>query len=231
MNYKKICDYFNIEINNHQLYVDAFTHSSFANERKNGIKDYERLEFIGDRVLSMMIAELIFDYFPNMNQGKMTKLKISLENGAILPKYAKRYGFEDVIRLGNGQIKSGGANDKILEDVFEAFIGALYKDQGFEKTKAIIEYIFLEGIFDMQNEDLTDYKSRLQEYLQANMRGNIKYNVLEETGTAQDKHFLVEVVMFLEDGTELKLGRGEGRNKKIAEENAAKDALSKKAGN
>ena len=125
MNYKKICDYFNIEINNHQLYVDAFTHSSFANERKNGIKDYERLEFIGDRVLSMMIAELIFDYFPNMNQGKMTKLKISLENGAILPKYAKRYGFEDVIRLGNGQIKSGGANDKILEDVFEAFIGAL----------------------------------------------------------------------------------------------------------
>ena len=91
-------------------------------------------------MLSMMIAELIFDYFPNMNQGKMTMLKISLENGAILPKYAKKYGFEEVIRLGNGQIKSGGANDKILEDVFEAFIGALYKDQGFEKTKAIIEY-------------------------------------------------------------------------------------------
>ena len=74
----------------------------------------------------------------------------------------------------------------------------VYLDQGFEKTKAIIEYIFLEDIFDMQNEDLTDYKSRLQEYLQANMRGNIKYNVLDERGTAQDKTFDIEVIMILE---------------------------------
>ena len=227
MNYKKICDYFNIEINNHQLYVDAFTHSSFANERKNGIKDYERLEFIGDRVLSMMLAELIFDYCPLMDPGKMTKLKIYFEEKTTLPKYALKYNFETAIRLGNGTV----VNNKILEDVFEAFIGALYKDQGFEKTMAIIEYIFLEDILDMQNQNLTDHKSRLQEYLQANMRGNIKYNVLEETGTAQNKNFVIEVIMILEDHTELKLGRGSGKNKKLAEENAAKDALSKMAGN
>ena len=227
MKYKKICDLFDIEINNHQLYVDAFTHSSFANERKNGIRDYERLEFIGDRVLSMMLAELIFDYCPNFDEGKMTKLKIYFEEKTTLPKYARKYNFEEVIRIGNGQT----VGNKMLEDVFEAFIGALYKDQGFEKTKAVIEYIFLEDILEMQNKDLTDYKSKLQEYLQANMRGNIKYNVLDERGTAQDKTFDIEVIMILEDGTELKLGVGTGKNKHLAEQDAARDALSKKAGN
>ena len=87
MNYKDICDQFEIKINDHQLFIDAFTHGSFSNG-KNGVKNYERLEFIGDRVLSMMLAELIFDYCPLMDPGKMTKLKIHFEEKTTLPKYA-----------------------------------------------------------------------------------------------------------------------------------------------
>lgn len=230
MDYRDIAKNFNINIHNKQLFIDAFTHSSFSNEKKFNCHDYERIEFVGDGVLDLVIADLIYNIYPNMKQGEMTKLRANLVCSASLSEYALKFGFKEAIRLGHGELQSGGPNQKILEDVFESFIGATYLDQGFEFTKSLLEKIFIPAIKNYDLDNLTDYKSKLQEDLQSNHRGNIVYRVISESGSSQDKNFVIEVSMILEDGSVLKLGRGEGRNKKRAEEQAAKDAISKKAG-
>lgn len=230
MNYRDITKKYGIVMHNEQLFIDAFTHSSFSNEKKSDCHDYEKIEFVGDGVLDLVIADLIFNHYPNMNQGELTKLRSNLVCSSSLANYAKEMGFTTAIRLGHGELQSGGPNQKILEDVFEAFIGATYLDQGFEFTKNLIKSIFNEAIVNFDLNLLTDYKSRLQEDLQSNYRGNIIYRVISEKGTSQDKHFVVEVSIIMEDGSELRLGRGSGRNKKLAEEDAARDAISKKAG-
>lgn len=230
MDYKDVAKKFNIEIHNEQLFIDAFTHSSFSNERKT-CQDYERIEFIGDGVLDLVVADLVFKLYPNMKQGELTKLRANLVCSTSLASFARKFEFNKAIRLGHGEIQAGGPNQKILEDVFEAFIGATYLDQGFEFTKNIIKDIFYESIVNYDLDKLTDYKSKLQEYLQSNYRGNIVYRVISETGTSQDKNFVVEVMINLDDSSSLVLGKGSGRNKKMAEEAAAKDAMSKKAGN
>ena len=213
----------NFDIKPHKIeyYEEAFTHSSYANEVKNGVVDYERIEFIGDGVLDLIVADLIFNLYPNMPQGLMTKLRAQVVCSSTLASYSKKLGFGEIIKLGKGQIKEG-ANQKILEDVFESFIGATYLDQGYNFVIDDIKY------FDIDL--LTDYKSKLQELLQANYRGNIKYEVINETGPAQDKTFYVEVYMVMLDKSVLKLGKGSGKNMKLAEEDAARDALTKKAG-
>lgn len=230
MNYIDIAKQFNINIHNDSLFKEAFTHSSFANEKKDGSNDYERIEYVGDGVLDLVIADLIFNQFPKMKQGEMTKLRASLVCSTSLANYAKKYHFNDAIRIGQGEIKAGGPNQKILEDVFESFIGATYLDQGFSFTKKLIKDIFYNDIINFDLNRLTDYKSKLQEYLQSNYRGNIKYKVIDEQGASQDKMFKIEVYMVLDDESILKLGTGVGKNKKQAEEAAARDALSKKAG-
>lgn len=228
MDYKDIAEKFNIKIHNESLFIDAFTHSSFSNERK--CADYEKIEFVGDAVLDLLIADLVYHAYPNLKQGELTKLRANLVCSSSLAQYARQYKFNEAIRLGHGEIQSGGPNQKILEDVFEAFIGATYLDQGFIFTKTMVQKIFAEAIENYDFENLTDYKSKLQEDLQSSYRGNIIYKVINETGASQDKMFYVEVLMVLEDKSELKLGSGSGRSKKLAEEAAAKDAISKKAG-
>lgn len=228
MNYLLITEQFGIHIHNHQLFIDAFTHSSYANEKKDGSKDYERIEFIGDGVLDLVVADLIFNKYPNMKQGEMTKLRSSLVCSSSLASYAEKYGFKKVIRLGQGEIKSGGPNQKILEDVFEAFIGATYLDQGFAFTKKLIENVIQDDLENFDLDSLTDYKSKLQEYLQSSYRGNISYKVINEQGMSHNKTFTVEVSIII-DETLYKLGIGVGKNKKQAEQFAAKNALEKKA--
>ena len=194
----------NFDIKPHKIeyYEEAFTHSSYANEVKNGVVDYERIEFIGDGVLDLIVADLIFNLYPNMPQGLMTKLRAQVVCSSTLASYSKKLGFGEIIKLGKGQIKEG-ANQKIL---------------------------VIDDIKHFDIDLLTDYKSKLQELLQANYRGNIKYEVINETGPAQDKTFYVEVYMVMLDKSVLKLGKGSGKNMKLAEEDAARDALTKKAG-
>ena len=139
MTYKDIAKQFNIKIKNDKLFLTAFTHSSFTNEVKDGSEDYERLEFVGDGVLSLTIAALIYQCYPSMKQGTMSKLRSSLVRSTALANYARKYNFSDAIRVGHGEIVSGGPNEKILEDVFEAFIGAIYLDQGFELAYKIVK--------------------------------------------------------------------------------------------
>lgn len=229
MDYLQIAEKFNIKIKNHQLFIDAFTHSSYANEHKEDSVDYERIEFIGDGVLDLVVADLIFNKYPNMKQGEMTKLRAALVCSSSLSKYAEKYEFATAIRIGGSTIKSGGPNQKILEDVFEAFIGATYLDQGYAFTKKMILNIIKNDLENFDLSDLTDYKSKLQEYLQSSYRGNVIYRVIDEFGLDHDKTFTVEVSIVINNES-VKLGVGTGKNKKQAEQIAAKNALSKKAG-
>ena len=229
MNYLDIAKKFNIDVKNHQLYIDAFTHSSYANEHKEDSVDYERIEFIGDGVLDLVVADLIFNKYPEMKQGEMTKLRAYLVCSSSLSRYAAKYGFNSAIRIGGSAVKSGGPNQKILEDVFEAFIGATYLDQGYAFTKKLIYSIIQEDLENFDLSELTDYKSKLQEYLQSSYRGNVIYKVIDEFGFDHDKTFTVEVSIVINNEL-VRLGVGTGKSKKQAEQVAAKNALSKKAG-
>ena len=216
---------FNIEPNDVSLFEHAFSHSSFVNEKRGNHVDYERIEFIGDGVLDLVVADLIFKTHTNMDQGLMSKLRSSLVRKESLAGYSRKYGLGEAILLGHGEKLNGGNNlDKILEDVFESFIGAIYLDQGFDKVYKIVKDIFIYDIEHFSIEEVTDYKSRLQEYVQADTRENVIYRVIKESGSSQDKLFVVEVLL---DGNVW--GVGSGKNKKKAEQNAAKDALSKVA--
>lgn len=223
--YLNVLRRFNITPNNVKLFEYAFSHSSFVNETHGKHVDYERIEFIGDGVLDLVVADLIFHHHPEMDQGLMSKLRSSLVRREALANYARKFGLGEAILLGNGEKNNGGNNlDKILEDVFESFIGAIYLDQGFELVYKIINDIFLDDVINYSKEEITDYKSRLQEYVQADTRETVTYHVIKETGSSQDKMFEVEVMW---DGNVW--GKGFGQSKKKAEQQAAKDALSKVA--
>lgn len=216
---------FGIVTKNIEIYEQAFSHSSFVHEHKNKHIDYERIEFMGDGVLDLVIADLIFRNHPTMPQGSMSKLRSKLVKRESLANYARKYHFGEAILLGNGEKQNGGNDlDKILEDVFESFIGAVYLDQGFQFVYQIIRKIFIEDILNYSLEELTDYKSKLQEYVQADTRETVTYRLVSESGSAQDKEFVMEVLW---DGNVW--GRGKGSSKKKAEQEAAKDALSKVA--
>ena len=131
---------FKIETSNKGLYKQAFTHSSYINEKKSKYGHYERLEFIGDGVLDLVIADLVFKAYPKLDQGELSKLRIYFVNGETLTKYAKKYHYDEVLLLGKGQKVNGGTNDKILEDVFEAFLGAVY----FILTDTLLSYLRFE---------------------------------------------------------------------------------------
>lgn len=223
--YLDVLKRFNIVPNDLDLFKHAFSHPSFVNEAKGKHVDYERTEFIGDGVLDLIVADLIFKNHPTMDQGLMSKLRSSLVRRESLAKYARKYGLGDAVLLGHGEKNNGGNNlDKILEDVFESFIGAIYLDQGFQVVYQIIYDIFIDDVINYSLEEITDYKSRLQEYVQADTRDCVTYRTIKETGNSQDKEFTVEVLW---DGNVW--GVGTGQSKKKAEQNAAKDALSKVA--
>ena len=223
--YLEVLKRFNIKPNNVSLFEHAFSHSSFVNEIRGNHVDYERIEFIGDGVLDLIVADLIYKNHPKMNQGVMSKLRAALVKRESLANYARKYGLGEAVLLGNGEKNNGGSNlDKILEDVFESFIGAIYLDQGFNFVYKIVKNIFIYDVTHYSLEEVTDYKSRLQEYVQADTRDCVSYRVIKEVGTSQDKFFTVEVSW---DGNVW--GVGSGQSKKKAEQNAAKDALSKVA--
>ncbi len=208
----------NIKIKDKSLYEQALTHSSYTNEHKN-TKNYERLEFLGDAVLEMITSEYFYlnsDY----QEGQMSKIRASYVCEAALAFYAKELGLNHYIRLGHGQAHH--INDTIIADVFEALIGALYLDLGFDSVKdfiykTIIPYIKSGRTF------LVDYKTLLQELVQTDKK-SLEYDLVEEKGAPHDKTFTYEVRI---DG--IVYGRGTGKSKKEAEQNAALDAYNKSA--
>ena len=207
---------FNIKLKNENLLKIALTHSSYANEHK-GCKNYERLEFLGDAVLELVTSEYFYLY-TNYKEGQMTKLRASYVCEKALATYAKKIGIDKYIRLGHGQIHN--LNDTIIADVFEAVVGAIYLDQGFDIAKNYIDTIIIPYI--KKHIDFNaDYKTRLQELVQTG-RKSLEYEVVKETGESHKKTF--EVVVKIDD---IIYGRGKGSSKKEAEQMAALDAYNK----
>ncbi len=198
----------------------ALTHTSFANESKT--PSNERLEFLGDSVLSFFVSDHIFKNYKDMPEGELTRLRSSLVCEAALCVFAREIGLGDNLLLGKGEEKSGGRNrDSILADAFEALLAAIFLDGGIENAKKFV-YKFV--LRELENKDINhsnkDYKTLLQEIIQRNPEEVISYILTGESGPDHDKTFEVEVHL-----NSNVIGKGSGKSKKAAEEAAAKQAL------
>ena len=215
----EILDKLNIKTNNTSLYETAFTHTSYANE--NHQISYERLEYLGDAVLELIMSEYLYkntDY----PEGEMTKLRSHYVCENALYEYSISLKFNEYLKLGKGEEESGGKYRKaIVADIFEAFIGALYLDKGLEIVKGFIYKFVVPFIENKKLDFFSDYKSKLQEFVQTDKR-SLEYVLTNEEGPAHNKTFTVIVKI-----DDVIYGKGIAHSKKEAEQEAAKDALRK----
>ena len=210
-------DKYNVKIKDQNLLNTALTHSSYSNE--HGGENYERLEFLGDAVLQLITSEYFYKKY-NVQEGELSKIRASFVCEEALAQYAKDVGIDKHIKVGNGQIKN--INDTIIADTFESVLGVVFLDQGFDVAKryaleVLSPYVLERHVF------LGVYKSRLQEMVQTDKK-SLEYRVVSESGPSHDKTFVFEVVI---DG--IVYGKGKGKSKKEAEQNAAHSALKKVA--
>ncbi|TXG76506.1 ribonuclease III [Candidatus Dojkabacteria bacterium] len=211
-------------IKNKKLLEEALTHRSFLNESKEKIPSNERLEFLGDSILSFIVSTYLFKEYPDFNEGKLTNLRSLLVNTKMLALLAKDCDLGSKLRLSKGEEESGGRNNpSLLADSFEAFIGALFLDQGIEAVKKFIDSTVIPQAKEfLENNSLKDPKSKLQEYVQSKKQSSPLYKVLLEEGPAHARKFTIGVYV----NDEL-IGQGEGKSKQTAEEAAAESALKK----
>ena len=222
---KELLNNIKIRPNSLDLYLLALTHPSYNADVNTKHQDYERLEYMGDAVLGFAAADLIFKAYPEMDQGLMSKLRSNLVKSSSLADYARSINLANYIKTGHS-INPDKINEsnKILEDVFESLIGAIYLDKGLNVAFKFISHFLKKDIKNIQIEDLTDSKTRLQEEMQAEHRDSVHYELVNQSGPAHDRTFVVNVLF-----NDIVLGTGSGKSKKMAEEAAAKDALSKRS--
>lgn len=205
-----------------RLYTTAFSHSSYANEHK-AKGDYEKLEFLGDSVVDLVIADYLYSH-NGENEGEMTKIRASYVCENALYEYSTNLGLNKYIKVGHGEEKEGGKYKKaIVADIFEALMGAIYLDLGYATARKTVLNIIVPYIEDPNVTFFSDYKSALQEYVQTEQK-SVFYELIDETGPSHDRTF--KVVAKIED---MVYGVGEGGSKKEAEQEAAKKALEKLA--
>ena len=215
----------NLKIHNREVFLLALTHPSYNADANTKHQDYERLEYMGDAVLDYVSADLIFKTHPEMDQGLMSKLRSYLVKSHSLAEYARKISLAEYIRVGHSiPVTQINNSDKILEDVFEALIGAIYLDQGMDAAYRHISFFLLEDIKKTNVDDLTDHKTRLQEEMQAEHRDSVHYVLVSQVGPAHDRTFTVNVMF-----NDIVLASGTGKSKKAAEEEAAKNALAKRS--
>lgn len=207
----------NIQFRDKELLKLALTHSSYANEHKE--QNNERLEFLGDAVLELCMSEYLFNE-DEKNEGEMTKRRAQTVCEEALYQYSKHINLADYLLLGKGEEQNGGrTREAIIADAFEAVLGAIFLDQGFEVARDVFNRIVIPNLFIA--DQIKDYKSTLQEHVQADKRA-LAYEIINEEGPAHNKSFVAQVSM-----DECVLGKGIGKTKKEAEQNAAKEALKK----
>lgn len=218
----KLLEKFNIITNNTEIYDTAFTHTSFANEEN--VESYERLEYLGDAVLELVMSEYLY-LNKHTDEGEMTKLRAHYVCEQALYEYSIDLGLNEYLRLGHGEEASGGKFRKaIVADIYEAFIGAMFLDQGLDKAK---KFIYDSAIKHIKEKDLNffdDYKSKLQELIQTDKR-SLEYVITNEEGPAHNKTFTAVVKI-----DDVIYGTGIAHSKKEAEQEAAKSALEKSVG-
>ena len=212
----------NIKPKELKYYNTAFQHSSYVNEHHSK-SDYERLEFLGDAVLELVMSDYLYNNL-EIKEGDMTKLRASYVCENALYEYSKDLNLSDYIKVGHGEEIDGGRFKKvILADIFEALMGAIYLDLGFNTVKKVILDIIVPYVENPKVQFFSDYKSPLQEYVQTEKR-SLVYELVAESGTAQDKKFTVRVKV-----DDIEYGIGTAQSKKLAEQEAAKNALEKLA--
>lgn len=215
----KILDKFGIIPNKEKLYIEAFTHTSYSNEHQT--KSYERLEYLGDAVLELLMSEYLYKN-TEVQEGEMTKLRANYVCENALYEYSLRLGLNEELLLGNGEEESGGRTRKtIVADIFESFIGAMFLDQGLDKVKSFLYENIIPLIESRAVSFFDDYKSVLQELVQTDKR-SLEYVVISEEGPSHNKLFTVEVRI-----NNIVYGKGIAHSKKEAEQLAARNALEK----
>lgn len=203
------------------LLKTALTHSSYANESKEEVKCYERLEFFGDSILSFIVSKHIYLNCPTFPEGQLTKLRASLVCAKTLSKFSKEINIGKYIYLSKGEMNCGGnERPSILADIFEAILAAIYLDGGMKVAEKFVLRFVKPEIKHPQKIEFKDYKTTLQEIVQKNPEEVLSYVLVEESGPDHDKHFVFEV--HLNNNV---IGKGGGRSKKDAEQNAAHEAL------
>ncbi|MCT4585095.1 MAG: ribonuclease III [Peptostreptococcaceae bacterium] len=213
------------EFKNENYLREALTHSSYVNENKRCKVNYnERLEFLGDSVLGIIISHYLFEKKKNVKEGELTKLRAMIVCEESLSEVANEINLGEYLFLGKGEEATGGRErTSILADAMEAVIASIYLDGGFLKAKKfVLKYMKQIITNSMEGKIFRDYKTHLQEVLQSQKTGKINYRLVEEVGPDHNKKFLVEVLL-----DEESLGFGKGRTKKEAEQMAAKEALNK----
>jgi ribonuclease-3 len=210
------------KLKNKKLFEEAFTHRSYLNEAKLKIASNERLEFLGDSIISFAISNHLYSKYPDFDEGDLTNLRSLMVNTKSLSSIARELKMGQLLKLSRGEEESKGReNATLLENSFEAYVGALFLDQGMGPVVKFLEDSLFPKIQELViGKAFKDPKSLLQEKVQARKQSSPLYRVLEETGPAHVKIFKVGVFV---NGK--KLGEGSGRSKQIAEESAAKIAL------
>ena len=217
---EKLFDILGIKPKNLSNYEKAFIHTSYAYENDLSYS-YERLEFLGDAIVDLAVSDYLYTN-KNYTEGEMTKIRASYVCENALYEYANDLGFSNYLKLGNGELLSGGLHKKaILADTFEALIAAIYLDLGFKKAKEVALKIIVPYIEDKNIRFFSDYKSELQETVQ-DVQKNLVYELVKEEGPAHDRSFVINVKI-----DDIVYGTGIGHSKKEAEQEAAKSALKK----
>jgi ribonuclease-3 len=215
----------NLTFHNPSLLQQALTHSSYVNENaETTIQDNELLEFLGDAILNFIVAETIFNRFPELSEGKLTEIRVALIREETLAQIAAALNLGNYLQLGKGEETSGGRKKlSNLADTLEALIGAIYLDQGLDVTRQFVVENLEPYISDISDRQITkNYKSRLQEYLQSEQKKLPVYRLLQVSGPDHDRDFTAEVSINAQI-----LGTGTGKNKKAAEMEAARIACEK----
>jgi len=217
---KSLEKYFNLNFDDKELLITALTHSSYANE--NNCPSNERLEYVGDAVLDLLMGEYLYKKYPQNNEGDLTKKRAKNVCESALVEYAKECKLKKYLRLGKGEEKSGGRDRVALQaDAFEALIGAVYMDKGLAETRKIFDKVVVMIVEDEREDNFVDYKSYLQELVQSDKR-TLEYKIVAESGPSHAKIFQTRVYM-----DEILMGEGQGKSKKEAEQNTAEIELKK----
>ena len=211
---------FNIKTKNKELYKIAFTHSSYSFIHDKDY-DYERLEFLGDSILNLLVSEYLYNKYSNYGEGKLTKIRSNYVCQNALIYYSHEIGLPDFLFVSQNELNlSSNEVLSITADIFESFLGALFIDQGFDFTKKFISKVIFKHIDD-EKVFFKDYKSKLKEYCDVK-EANLEYKLIKEYGVPHDKTFII--ACFVNDEN---YGLGTGKNKKEAEQLSAKSALEK----
>lgn len=215
---------FNIRFTNEKLVKVAFTHSSYANDHRNEeIEHLERLEFLGDAVIELIVSDYLYKEYKELPEGQLTKMRAAAVREETLAQLAIESGLPPYIRLGRGEEQSNGRERaSLLCDIFEAFVGAIYLDQGIDQARKVLEALLFPKITAGDFSHGMDYKTALQEFLQQDGVALIEYVMIEATGPDHARQFHVEVRVQKEP-----MGRGVGTSKKRAEQEAARVAFEK----